>query len=349
MSTSQLDVAPARPNLEYLKHVAKDMLRDARAGRPDAVSRLGGLADPKLADAQRALANEQGHRTWAELRNSIEQANGESAVRRAPRSDKHARQSTLTAAGFMASAKANGWQPTRLPETLVFVFQSGFASTLDQDPGFEEEPSLAPGNGRVFISTDRQPTIAVSCLSPGATTMVNQLENQVALGGAHTFVAYNLAGGIGPDIEPGDISVVGSAVRDDGISDHYLAPADTVDADPALAAQVQTALSVRFPSCRIRTTWTNPAVYRQTEEELQHYADSGVSLVESETASLLAVAEAVGARATAVLVPTSIWNDGRTRTADQPGTIAEVHRNGFQSLLDSLAPKHSGTASQTAG
>lgn len=327
---------PKRPNLHYLKRVAKDLLRDALAGDPTAVNRLSGNASPKLADAHRAIANEHGHRSWAELKHTIQEGNGVVAARRANR---HAMPSTNTAAGFMASAKATGWEPSRLSKIIVFVFQSGLARTLDQDPGFDEEPSLAPGNSRFFISNDREPAIAVSCLSPGATAMVNQMENQVALGGADTFIAYNLAGGIGPDIEPGTLSVVATAVRDDGISDHYLAPADTVDADPLLVERAHQGLASQFPSCEIRSTWTNPAVYRQTAEELQHYADSGVSLVESEAASLLAAAQSLGVSATAVLVTASVWNNGASQSAENPSLVATTHKQGFATLLDTLAPR----------
>ena len=52
------------------------------------------------------------------------------------------------------------------------------------------------------------------------------IAHQLALGGASRFVILNLAGGLGPDIAAGDLAVVEAAVRDDGISDHYLAPDD---------------------------------------------------------------------------------------------------------------------------
>ncbi len=221
----------------------------------------------------------------------------------------------------------------------MFVFQSNLAHLLELDPGFSEEPSLAPGNGRVFLSSDRTPLIGVGCLSPGATTMVNQLENQVALGAASAFVAYNLSGGIGTDIEPGDISVVGTAVRDDGISDHYLPSSDTVDSDPLLTESIRAGPAEAFTKCEIRTSWTNPAVYRETAAELEHYESSGVSLVESETAALLAVAQAVGVAAPAVLVPTSVWHQGEERKAASWDEIARVHREGFVKLLDTLAPE----------
>ena len=91
---------------------------------------------------------------------------------------------------------------------------------------------MAVGNGRYFVTVD-DPAVAVSCMSAG-TAFVGQVENQIALGGADRFVILNTAGGFGPDIAIGDLAVVETAVRDDGISDHYLPPGDTVDADESL-------------------------------------------------------------------------------------------------------------------
>lgn len=341
MPTDPVHQLPERANIDFLKRVAKDLLREARHGDTAAIARIGQTdREPKLADAQRALAHEYGHRSWTELRNAINAQQPGSVVRRAPRTAKHAQVSTFTAAGFMAAAQAGGWRAERLPDTLLFVFQTAIARQLETDTSFTETPSLAPGNARVFLSNDRTPVIGVSCLSPGTTTMISQLENQVALNGAHQFVVFNIAGGIGPDIEPGDISIIATAVRDDDISDHYLPPGDTVNADPELTQRILDALTDTFPTCELRTAWTNPAVYRQTEAELNHYASNGVALVESETAALFAVAQAVGAKAAAVLIPIGVWRDGQTIQPTNPSEVALVHRQGFQALLDALAPKN---------
>src|SRR5271167_499420 len=49
---------PEKPNLEYLKKQAKELLRTMRQG--------------KLADAQHTLANEYGFATWAKLKSHVE-------------------------------------------------------------------------------------------------------------------------------------------------------------------------------------------------------------------------------------------------------------------------------------
>ena len=68
---------PAVERVEHHRKVAKELLRDARAGEPDALDRLrealGRVPDRlRLADAQRAIAREHGHGSWAAFRRDIE-------------------------------------------------------------------------------------------------------------------------------------------------------------------------------------------------------------------------------------------------------------------------------------
>jgi hypothetical protein len=65
---------PVRPDLDQLKHQAKDLLRDIRGGEPDAIAELRDLhpralvpADAKLADAQLVLARSYHAPSWTRL------------------------------------------------------------------------------------------------------------------------------------------------------------------------------------------------------------------------------------------------------------------------------------------
>ncbi|MGD0569336.1 MAG: hypothetical protein ABSA78_13115 [Candidatus Sulfotelmatobacter sp.] len=65
---------PVRPNLEQLRHQAKDLLRAIRRGEPVAVAelrkhqpKLTDLAEAKLADVQFALARSYGLPSWPRL------------------------------------------------------------------------------------------------------------------------------------------------------------------------------------------------------------------------------------------------------------------------------------------
>lgn len=64
---------PARPNLDQLRHQAKDLLRAAHGGDRDAVARIAAVSDqPILSTAQLALAREYGFTSWARLKLEVE-------------------------------------------------------------------------------------------------------------------------------------------------------------------------------------------------------------------------------------------------------------------------------------
>lgn len=312
---------PERPDLAQLKRQAKERLRARRSSEPAL----------RLADVQLELAREHGFASWPRLSAAIG-----GPRRRATRPPRAVDQpTTFGPSVFIAGAVEAGWEPGTRPTALVFVFQHVVADRLATDDRFVEEPSMAVGNGRYFRTVD-EPTIAVSCTSPGAAAMVGQVENQVALGGASTFVVLNLAGGLGTETVPGELAVVEAAVRDDGISDHYLASADTVDADPDLAALLLAACRTVTPGAHGHVSWTNPATFRQTRAQVDHCVAEGVTLVESEAASLLAVCEAVGVTGGAVLLPAATAVDGRQERPVPFAELAEVLWRALEAIVGAL-------------
>lgn len=64
---------PARPDLDQLRHQAKDLLHAAQRGDPDAVTRINAVADQIiLSTAQLAIAREYGFASWARLKLEVE-------------------------------------------------------------------------------------------------------------------------------------------------------------------------------------------------------------------------------------------------------------------------------------
>jgi ankyrin repeat protein len=64
---------PARPNLDQLRHQARDLLRAARAGDAAAAERIQAVSDRlTLATAQRVVARDHGFSSWAALKAEVE-------------------------------------------------------------------------------------------------------------------------------------------------------------------------------------------------------------------------------------------------------------------------------------
>ena len=64
---------PARPDLDQLRHQARELLRAARRGNPDATARIRAVSDRLvLSSAQLALAREYGFASWARLKLEVD-------------------------------------------------------------------------------------------------------------------------------------------------------------------------------------------------------------------------------------------------------------------------------------
>lgn len=66
---------PEKPNLEYLKHQAKELLRNQQHGDPQAKERFATsslIGAPKLADALHVIAREYGFDTWPKLKGHVQ-------------------------------------------------------------------------------------------------------------------------------------------------------------------------------------------------------------------------------------------------------------------------------------
>jgi uridine phosphorylase len=127
------------------------------------------------------------------------------------------------------------------------------------------------------------------------------VEELAALGVTH-FFSFGLAGGLQPEGKIGDMVLCTQAIRDEGLSHHYL-PADA-DAKPSadFTAVVAETLARRNLDFVRGSTWTIDSPYRETIEEVRHYRSTGIVTVEMEAAALFAVAAVRGVEAACVFV-----------------------------------------------
>lgn len=332
MNTFPSQSLPTNPDIAQLRRQAKELLRSARA--------TGDASMTKLADAQRVLARQHGFDSWPRLRAAVATATPAATGPRAARpvfaEKERSPDALFTATRFLDSASEAGWEPGPLPNAIVFTFHPAYTTLLANDPRFEPNTRLAPGNSTMFMTTTGDPCIAVTCLSPGATAMIGQVEHQVALGGADRFVILGSAGSIRSDVAVGTIVVVDSAVRDDGVSSHYLPPDTFVDAHADVVDQLTRSTESLNASTLVGSTWTVPTPYRSTAIEVEQLVAEGVAVVECEVASLLAVAEAIGAQAGALLSVTSSLCGEEAASALHPANPAVL----LEAALNALGLNH---------
>ena len=114
------------------------------------------------------------------------------------------------------------------------------------------------------------------------------LEELIALG-VRRFINIGAAGSLLKDCRFGDVVLADAAIRDEGVSHHYLPTAKFAHPSAALTSEFAGALERSGTPFRRGTTWTIDAVFRETVAEANSYQAEGVATVEMEAAALFAV------------------------------------------------------------
>ena len=124
----------------------------------------------------------------------------------------------------------------------------------------------------------------------GAPLAASLLEEVIARG-CRKFIAVGGCGVLDKNIAVGHLILPISALRDEGMSYHYLPPSREVEADPHVVAVIEGVLQ-RHGIEYLRTkTWTTDAIYRETKAKAKAYLNEGCLAVEMETAAFYAVAK----------------------------------------------------------
>jgi len=124
----------------------------------------------------------------------------------------------------------------------------------------------------------------------GAPIATGLLEEAIAFG-CRKFIACGGCGVLEKYIAVGHLMVVAGAVRDEGVSYHYLPPGREVIADEFGVNALVNTLNARGLPYLVGKTWTTDAPYRETVKKIGSRRAEGCLTVEMESASLIAVAQ----------------------------------------------------------
>jgi uridine phosphorylase len=124
----------------------------------------------------------------------------------------------------------------------------------------------------------------------GAPIAAGLLEEAIAFG-IKKFIVCGGCGVLKRDLFVGKLILVDSALRDEGVSYHYLEPSRQVHTDPEIVEAMQAVLSARGIPFITGKTWTTDAPYRETLGMIQSRVSEGCLAVEMEAAAFLAVAQ----------------------------------------------------------
>jgi nucleoside phosphorylase len=207
---------------------------------------------------------------------------------------KHAHEAVFGPHDFIAYLKKQGlWEDFPSPDGVVFFYQRWF---LDRVMAREEaegrlRPQSVPAALLSFYLVGHESrTLGLSggfgIGSPAAAAVMEEL----IAAGVSQFIGIGTAGGLQKDLEIGSIVVCDRAVRDEGVSHHYVQPAKYAHTSIALTERLKNALEAQGLDPFVGSTWTIDAPYRETMEELKQYQAEGVLTVDMEAAALASVA-----------------------------------------------------------
>ncbi len=123
----------------------------------------------------------------------------------------------------------------------------------------------------------------------GAPLAAAFLDEVIGLG-CRKFIACGGAGVLVGEIAMGHLVVPTAAVRNEGVSYHYLPPAREVGASPIGVAAIEATLREQGASYLLGKTWTTDAIYRETPGKVRRRREEGCLTVEMEAAAFFAVA-----------------------------------------------------------
>jgi uridine phosphorylase len=124
----------------------------------------------------------------------------------------------------------------------------------------------------------------------GAPAAVATLESLAAIG-VRRFIGIGTAGALAAGLDVGDVVVCERAIRDEGVSHHYLPSALWAKPAAALSERLHGSLDAAGLAPRPAGAWTIDAPFRETFAEARHYATLGATVVEMEASALFTVGE----------------------------------------------------------
>ncbi len=122
----------------------------------------------------------------------------------------------------------------------------------------------------------------------GSPACAGTLEDLIGLG--ITKVMFCGGGGVlDKNIKVGELLVVDGAIRDDGLSYHYIKPSRVIYTNEEVKTKIINYLEQENIPFIKGLTWTTDAIYRETKDKIALRKEEGAKIVEMEQSGLIAV------------------------------------------------------------
>jgi uridine phosphorylase len=220
---------------------------------------------------------------------------------------KHERSAAFGPEEFLAYLREQGGlHPDAVPESFVLFYERRLFDELARR---RDSRPIAHRSKRFFALDGGRARVGIAGgFGIGAPAATVVLEELIALG-ARRFVSIGLAGALSGDLSVGDAVVCSRAVRDEGVSHHYISAGRDVEPSTTLTAGLERCLRGAGLAFRRGPSWTIDTPYRETIDEVRHYQSEGVLTVEMEAAALFAVGLHRGVDVAAAFIVSDLLSD----------------------------------------
>ena len=203
---------------------------------------------------------------------------------------KHAHEAFFAPSDFLAYLRQTcGLELSKAPDGIILCYQRRLLNHVLDVEGLDPDQRPRTYRGLVTLAATDHRVGVLGGFGIGSPVAAALLEELIALG-TRRFISIGTAGSLQRFCPVGHTIVCERAVRDEGVSHHYLPPGKFALSAPGLTSRLVRELRSGDVEYSVGSSWTIDTPYRETVEELRHYQAEGVLCVEMEAAALFAVA-----------------------------------------------------------
>ncbi|BCN30955.1 nucleoside phosphorylase [Anaeromicropila herbilytica] len=179
-----------------------------------------------------------------------------------------------------------------VPECCVITFFSDVIDDMLQSNRLKQISTFytATVHLPIYETEYNGEKIAITLGFLGAAGAAAQLEELIAMGFSK-FIVCGAAGVLQKGIQVGHLVIPYTAVRDEGVSYHYIEPSREVECNQHAVSIIEKHLQNKNIPYINAKTWTTDAFYRETEDKIALRVSEGCVTVEMEAAAFFAVSK----------------------------------------------------------
>lgn len=174
-----------------------------------------------------------------------------------------------------------------VPPAVILGYQPKLTEAVERRA---DSPVQIVRSQHLYPVTETVGYVPVHKWGIGAPISATVTENLIAAG-AEAVILLGGGAGLQTDIPPDAAILPTDAIRDEGVSHHYVPGEESVSPTESLVDSLDDALSKAGFDTPRGTTWTTSAFYRETIPEIRAYSNDGVVTLDMESAAIWAVCQ----------------------------------------------------------